>query len=91
MAQQGQQGQDAPSDAPKVEFLVDPVNLECPNCGDRIQTKTEDSFSLIGCLFGFWLICACCCIPSLRAVKHTCPTCNTVLGRYNGQFWKTCK
>jgi len=96
--------------APSVEFLVDPVFVKCPNCGEQVQTKTESSFfligclfgflciwtksessfSLIGCLFGFLCICACCCIPHLRSIKHTCPECNAVLGRYNGQFWKTC-
>ena len=53
-----------------------PVNMICPKCGSVITTSIEDETS---CFL------ACCCYryyDEFEEVKHTCPKCGELIGRY---------
>ena len=67
-----------------------PANILCPGCQASITTRTASkpgllavSLSAILCITGLW---PCFCLPflvdSLQTVKHYCPLCNIVVGKY---------
>nr|CAD2201358.1 unnamed protein product [Meloidogyne enterolobii] len=74
-----------------------PVEMDCPNCESRIftNTTTKDgalawivcvSCFLTGvCFFGIcWFFCwVPFCIEDCMDVVHSCPSCNTRLGKYS--------
>lgn len=73
-----------------VRFGELPMVMDCPVCQARITTKTERvngnlTYLACGglCLFGCWL---CCCFPfcmdSMQDVVHRCPSCSSILGKY---------
>merc|ERR1711963_1127259 len=64
--------------------------IQCPHCQLRITTSTSSKpgfmawfLSAALCFTGFW---PCFCVPfmvdSLQNVKHICPSCKLVVGRY---------
>ncbi|XP_054276275.1 LITAF domain-containing protein-like [Macrosteles quadrilineatus] len=68
-----------------------PTHMICPHCYSEITTKTKTEPGLIAYISGtlialFGFICGCClipcCIDSCMNVIHSCPNCNTYLGRY---------
>jgi len=69
-----------------------PVTITCPHCGKHITSRTSSEPSATAWIFGFVLcIFGCipccvipCCIDSMKEVTHSCPSCNTTLGRYKG-------
>ncbi|XP_058805849.1 lipopolysaccharide-induced tumor necrosis factor-alpha factor homolog [Phymastichus coffea] len=90
---------DQPSQATNVLYTMlpqpqvgpDPVVTTCPHCNTTITSRVEKRTSMKTHLF-FILLCAlgcCCCAPfvyctsSCLAKKHTCPTCNYLLGVYD--------
>ena len=67
-----------------------PANIQCPGCQASITTRTASkpgllavSLSAVLCITGLW---PCFCLPffvdSLQTVKHFCPRCNIVVGKY---------
>ncbi|KAL5260172.1 hypothetical protein ACHWQZ_G010324 [Mnemiopsis leidyi] len=64
-----------------VVFGRFPVNMVCPNCQQNIQTKIDYEIGLltwiIGCFFCFLAFC----IDACKDVVHSCPVCNSFLGR----------
>eukprot|EP00090_Calanus_glacialis_P000879 TRINITY_DN10631_c0_g1_i1.p1 TRINITY_DN10631_c0_g1~~TRINITY_DN10631_c0_g1_i1.p1 ORF type:complete len:144 (-),score=40.22 TRINITY_DN10631_c0_g1_i1:62-493(-) len=68
------------------------VRMVCQNCQMSITTETSSSpsvmawgLSAILCFTMLWpCFCAPFCVSSLQNVKHKCPSCKTVLGRYKG-------
>uniref|UniRef100_A0A3Q3LJT9 LITAF domain-containing protein n=1 Tax=Mastacembelus armatus TaxID=205130 RepID=A0A3Q3LJT9_9TELE len=68
-----------------------PVQIFCPKCHQTVLTKVDYTPGLLtylfcGGLFFCGFVLGCClipfCVDRLRNAKHTCPTCNTVLGVY---------
>ena len=72
-----------------------PATLTCPNCLNSITTSTSSSagvmawtLSAILCFTGFWpCFFAPFCVDSLQNVKHKCPNCKFVIGRYRAGCW----
>eukprot|EP00091_Calanus_sinicus_P020774 TRINITY_DN5883_c0_g1_i1.p1 TRINITY_DN5883_c0_g1~~TRINITY_DN5883_c0_g1_i1.p1 ORF type:complete len:143 (-),score=22.38 TRINITY_DN5883_c0_g1_i1:110-538(-) len=68
-----------------------PATVTCRQCQASITTRTSSELSNMGwivggvlCIIGCWPCCLIpCCMDSMQAVTHTCPSCNTHLGRYN--------
>merc|ERR1719370_272827 len=65
-----------------------PIDMVCPHCQSQIRTATDSEpgplawiFAGVLCVVGLWP-CACipCCIDSLNAVTHKCPSCKKFLG-----------
>merc|ERR1712062_295277 len=77
------------------ELGPQPVRLMCPSCQMEITTRTSSkpsmiawSHSLILCFTMLWpCFCLPFCVDSLQNVKHKCPSCKVVLGRYR----ETCR
>eukprot|EP00088_Acartia_fossae_P034493 TRINITY_DN35402_c0_g1_i1.p1 TRINITY_DN35402_c0_g1~~TRINITY_DN35402_c0_g1_i1.p1 ORF type:complete len:136 (-),score=5.52 TRINITY_DN35402_c0_g1_i1:37-417(-) len=68
-----------------------PVGMQCPNCQASITTRVEEDQGVLAwisagvlCLAGCWL--GCClipfCVDSFKDIKHFCPSCNALVGRY---------
>ena len=79
-----------PSAAPfSLELTLEPTPFTCPHCRYTGRTRIEyvsGTFTwLMGCFLCF--VSGCCCIPfmieSAKDVIHSCPRCNSVLGRYD--------
>jgi len=75
---------------PVPELGPNPATIQCPHCQLRITTSTSSKpgfmawfLSAALCFTGFW---PCFCVPfmvdSLQNVKHICPSCKLVVGRY---------
>jgi len=75
---------------PVPELGPNPANIQCPHCQAAITTSTSSKpgfmawfLSAALCFTGFW---PCFCVPfmvdSLQNVKHLCPRCKLVVGRY---------
>merc|ERR1711877_62551 len=75
---------------PMPELGPNPARLMCPSCQMEITTRTSSkpsmmawSLSLILCFTMLWpCFCLPFCVDSLQNVKHKCPSCKVVLGRY---------
>jgi lipopolysaccharide-induced tumor necrosis factor-alpha factor len=76
-------------------FGKDPVATDCPNCHAHVTTIAEEEISLIawvaaGIMFFSCVLCLCSPIPlvmdSLRDVKHYCPECRAIVGRYKAKL-----
>ena len=73
------------------ELGPSPARLVCPSCQMDITTRTSTkpsmmawSLSLILCFAMLWpCFCVPFCVDSLQNVKHKCPNCKIVLGKYN--------
>lgn len=95
-----QYGGPVPVNAPPGTVIIvnqpnygpNPIDMVCPHCQSQIRTATDSepgplAWILAGvlCVVGLWP-CACipCCIDSLNAVTHKCPSCKKFLGRYKG-------
>merc|ERR1712038_55199 len=73
------------------ELGPSPARLQCPSCHMEITTSTSSkpsmmawSLSLILCFTMLWpCFCVPFCVDSLLNVKHKCPNCKIVLGKYN--------
>ncbi|GLD63930.1 lipopolysaccharide-induced tumor necrosis factor-alpha factor homolog [Lates japonicus] len=68
-----------------------PVQIVCSKCHQSVLTKVDHTAGLLtylfcGGLFFCGFVLGCClipfCVDRLRDVKHTCPSCKTVLGVY---------
>merc|ERR1712083_1178940 len=76
---------------PAIELGCQPVRMVCPSCQQSITTQTSSSPSVLAwgmsailCLTMLWpCFCIPLCVDSLQKVKHKCPSCKIVLGRYN--------
>ena len=72
------------------ELGPNPARLMCPSCQKEITTRTSSkpsmmawSLSLILCFTMLWpCFCLPFCVDSLQNVKHKCPHCKIVLGKY---------
>ncbi|XP_033230886.1 lipopolysaccharide-induced tumor necrosis factor-alpha factor homolog [Belonocnema kinseyi] len=68
----------------------DSTSTTCPNCGAQIMTvikrKPSKVAYIISALFCVAGCCICafvpCCMKSCKDVHHTCPNCETFLGKY---------
>merc|ERR1712002_140368 len=68
------------------------AQLVCPHCKHTITTQTTSSPSVLAwglsAILCFTMLWPCFCVPfcvdSLQSVKHKCPQCKTVLGKYKG-------
>merc|ERR1712038_875799 len=75
---------------PMPELGPNPARLMCPSCQKEITTRTSSkpsmmawSLSPILCFTMLWpCFCLPFCVDSLQNVKHKCPSCKVVLGRY---------
>jgi len=70
----------------------DPARVTCPNCRESVVTSISTETSALGWLIGLGLcvigcipccLIPCMCMDSMQNVTHTCPNCNTFLGRYS--------
>merc|ERR1712115_61441 len=76
---------------PAIDLGCHPVKMVCPSCQMSVATKTSSSPSMLAwglsvtlCLTMLWpCFCIPLCVDSLKKVKHKCPNCKIVLGRYN--------
>merc|ERR1712083_1270267 len=76
---------------PAIELGCQAVRMVCPSCQQSISTQTSSSPSVLAwgmsailCLTMLWpCFCIPLCVDSLQKVKHKCPSCKIVLGRYN--------
>merc|ERR1711970_632752 len=76
---------------PAIELGCQAVRMVCPSCQQSITTQTSSSPSMLAwgmsailCLTMLWpCFCIPLCVDSLQKVKHKCPSCKMVLGRYN--------
>ena len=76
---------------PAIDLGCHPVKMVCPSCQMSVTTKTSSSPSMLAwglsgilCLTMLWpCFCIPLCVDSLKKVKHKCPNCKIVLGRYN--------
>ena len=67
-----------------------PATIQCPGCQATITTRTASkpgllavSLSAILCITGLWpCFCLPFCVDSLQTVKHYCPSCNIMVGKY---------
>merc|ERR1719244_949677 len=75
---------------PAPDFGSRPVKTVCPSCLASITTSTKSNpsfmawgFSAFLCFTMLWpCFCLPFCVDSLQNVKHSCPACKVVLGRY---------
>ena len=75
---------------PVPELGPRPATLPCPSCQQVVTTRTSSSpglmawtLSAVLCLTGLWpCFFAPFCVDSLQKVKHYCPSCNVVVGKY---------
>ncbi|CAI2384455.1 unnamed protein product [Moneuplotes crassus] len=70
-----------------VYGVTQSTTLTCPNCSNKISTRTEAKVSMTQwiiyiILYFFFPICCCfpCYIPSCFQVIHSCPICNQHIG-----------
>lgn len=77
---------------PLSSLKSDPEVVQCPSCGQQVETVTEHksgsavAFSILvlfilGCHSGGCLIPFCC--PPLKDVHHTCPACSETIAVYS--------
>lgn len=77
---------------PVTSLKSDPEVVQCPLCGQHVETVTEHksgsavAFSvlalfILGCHSGGCLVPFCC--PPLKDVHHTCPACNETIAVYS--------
>eukprot|EP00090_Calanus_glacialis_P019403 TRINITY_DN29810_c0_g1_i1.p1 TRINITY_DN29810_c0_g1~~TRINITY_DN29810_c0_g1_i1.p1 ORF type:complete len:149 (+),score=31.99 TRINITY_DN29810_c0_g1_i1:55-501(+) len=67
-----------------------PVTLVCPQCQKNITTRTSSEPSqtawilgIVLCVLGCVPCCLIpCCMDSMKQVTHSCPSCNSTLGRF---------
>merc|ERR1712228_682661 len=72
-------------------FGEGPVTMTCGSCQKTITTRTNTELSSMGwilaivlCVVGCWPCCLIpCCVDSMQATTHSCPSCNITVGRYN--------
>jgi len=77
---------------PAPDFGPHPVKTVCSSCQQSITTSTKSKasamawgLSLVLCFTFLWpCFCVPFCVDSMKDVKHYCPACNVVLGRYRG-------
>eukprot|EP00092_Neocalanus_flemingeri_P080939 GFUD01101023.1.p1 GENE.GFUD01101023.1~~GFUD01101023.1.p1 ORF type:complete len:143 (+),score=25.39 GFUD01101023.1:224-652(+) len=68
------------------------VQMVCPSCQKSVTTEISSSPSVMAwgmsAILCFTMLWPCFCVPfcvdSLQNVKHKCPQCKVVLGRYRG-------
>merc|ERR1711892_1635433 len=58
-------------------FGRNPATLVCPQCQKHITTRTSSEPSTTACIIP-------CCMDSMQTVTHSCPSCNSTLGRCVG-------
>eukprot|EP00112_Aurelia_sp_Birch-Aquarium-sp1_P021782 Seg5942.1 transcript_id=Seg5942.1/GoldUCD/mRNA.D3Y31 product="Lipopolysaccharide-induced tumor necrosis factor-alpha factor" protein_id=Seg5942.1/GoldUCD/D3Y31 len=74
-----------------ISFGPYPAAMTCPHCHASIVTAISYSEGLLVwlmvgmlCIVGLWV--GCCliplCVPGLKDVTHSCPSCNAVLGHH---------
>ncbi|CAF1104214.1 unnamed protein product [Didymodactylos carnosus] len=73
--------------SPQFIWPRQPIQVQCPQCGATVITRTETAatiltFLLAICLFIFTFFLACLpfCIKSCKSYTHYCPNCNNRLG-----------
>ena len=77
---------------PREELGYHPVQTVCPACQVSVVTVTSSSPSMMAwgmsTILCFTMLWPCFCLPlvmdSMTNVKHSCPHCKKVLGRFNG-------
>merc|ERR1712243_292855 len=83
----------------QVQYVAAPMfgpnaaTLQCSRCQKTVTTRTSSELSSTGWIVGLILcILGCvpcclipCCMDSMQQVTHTCPSCNTTMGRYEGK------
>merc|ERR1711970_4425 len=83
----------------QVQYVAAPmfgphaVTVQCPRCQKTVTTRivSEPSSTawivgLLLCIIGCVPCCVIpCCMDSMKQVTHSCPSCNTTMGRYDGK------
>ena len=77
---------------PAVDLGCHAVRMVCPSCQHSVTTETSSSPSVmawgLSAILCFTMLWPCFCVPfcvdTLKNVKHKCPNCKIVLGRYKG-------
>jgi len=81
---------------PREHLGYHPVQIVCPTCQVSVVTVTSSSPSMMAwgmsTILCFTMLWPCFCLPlvmdSMTNVKHSCPHCKKVLGRFNGfEMW----
>ncbi|XP_045112674.1 lipopolysaccharide-induced tumor necrosis factor-alpha factor homolog isoform X1 [Portunus trituberculatus] len=67
------------------------THMICPHCRAEVDTTTKTSPSVVAwlsgfiiCILGCWMGCCLipCCLNDCMDVEHSCPHCNSFLGKY---------